>query len=460
MHYTMNHLTSQIDDITNFEFNFTDEDIATEGVVSDIKNAIIKKIQTSKSINKWYSDLLLNLNKFKNAQLDEEQNKDILTVLKIAQPRTELNFTLFNRYYSFLSLKGNLNKRIDGKPFGMRSGPVIEGRMTTLENEITKSIEDIRACMKAAQESKEYKRIKKGKYENIRVQIIPLSNITDDMKNSKSSAASFQSHLEDFNRKIFKLDRIDRVTEKMIVFLNMVTSYYKFRISLLTIYLERAKGSLKGTLRNAIEKNEDQYKSKGSLTLNKAKWTTKKFDKETLKHLQETYQHALNTKSYQEYKPLYDEITKSLGLNGKIIRKLKFNFEKGTLSAYWVSTNTEKIQVGGRPLYHGVPAHVTKTLTVLKPSYCGNDGYLFPEPRIYFHLGVPLNRCSNRSDPAAGEQSYTPVQPISTVWKDDELGGTAVYLTTTTPIKVKKVQLKRHTNFIEKKIDLSFNENR
>ena len=188
MHYTMNHLASQIDDIANFEFNFNDEDIATEGVISDIKNAIVKKIQTSKSINKWYSDLLLNLNKFKNAQLDEEQNRDILTVLKIAQPRTELNFTLFNRYYSFLSLKGNLNKRIDGKPFGMRSGPVIEGRMTTLESEITKSIEDIRACMKAAQESKEYKRIKKGKYENIRVQNIPLGSIFSSPTSSKVPA--------------------------------------------------------------------------------------------------------------------------------------------------------------------------------------------------------------------------------------------------------------------------------
>lgn len=440
------------------DFNMIDTNpIATEGFVDDLKNSLATKATISgRHINTWYSKILLNVNHFKNAQLDEEQNKDLIKVLNMAQPRTELNFKLFPRYYEYLKMIGNMEKRIDGKPFGLRSGTMIELRKTTLENEITKSIADVRGALKSAQESKEYKRIKRNKYSNDRMQNIPLSGIVSDMKKTKASAAVYQNHLDAFNKKIQEMEKIDKVTEKMAVFLNIVMSYYKFRISLLTVYFDHAKASLKGTIRNVVDSDEDQFKTSQNTQLDKAKWLTKKMKPEEVKHLQEVYHQALKAKPYSAYKPLYEELTVALGLKGKIIRKMKFEPDKGLIHAYWVNTNTQKINVGSQKLYHGVPGHVTKTLTSLRPSYCGIDGYMFPEPRIYFHIGVPLNRCSNKPDPAAGERSYTPTEPITTVWKDNELGGTAVYVQTTKNIPVKPVQLKRRDTILDKQIDKEF----
>lgn len=442
-----------MEDFTSIEVS----PIATEGFVDDLKNSLATKASISgRHINTWYSKILINVNHFKNAQLDEEQNKDLIKVLNMAQPRTELNFKLFPRYYEYLKMIGNMEKRIDGKPFGLRSGPMIELRKTTLENEITKSIADVRGALKAAQESKEYKRIKSNKYTNDRMQNIPLSGIVNDMKQTKASAATYQKHLDAFTKRVQEMEKVDKVTEKMAVFLNSIMSYYKFRISLLTIYFDHAKASLKGTIRNMVDSDEAQYKTTSNTQLDKAKWLTKKMEPEKVKHLQEIYKQALQAKPYSAYKPLYEEITGALGLQGKIIRKLKFEPEKGLIHAYWVTTNTQKINVGSQKLYHGVPGHVTKTLTYLRPSYCGIDGYLFPEPRIYFHIGVPLNRCSNKPDPAAGEKSYTPTQPIQIVWKDNELGGTAVYYTTTKNVPVKPVQLKRRDTILDKQIDKEF----
>ena len=418
-----------------------------------------KATNTNKRINIWYNNILLNMNKFKNAQLDPQQNSDLLHVLRLVQPATELNFGLFPKYYAFLKFKKDRgNASIDGKPFGLRSGADTTGRMTTLNREIVKSISDLKSSLKSAQNSVEYKRLVKNQYENTQLQNIPLGGIVADMKNAKASAAKFQNELNTFNQKLQKMHHIDETTEKMCVFLNLVTQYYKFRISLLTVYLQRAKASLKGTLRNITDSKESQYATKRDTSLSKAKWTTKEFNKPGhVAHLQDVYKKALSAPNYKAYKPLYEELTTALGIKGRIIRKLQFDVKGCKIKAYHVETNKEKIAVGDRQLYHGVPAgvHVLKELT---PAYCGKDGYLYPEPRIYMHLGVPLNRCSNKPDKDAGERSYSPREKITTVWKDNELGGTAVYIHRETPLPVKLIQLGRRDTMIDRDIKLRFNE--
>ena len=449
---------NEIIDLDNLLRYVLSED-AMESHASDLKASTNEKAtNTNKKINIWFDRVLLNMYKFKNAQLDPLQNSDLIHVLRLSQPSTELNFKLFPKYYAFLRLKkNNGNSKIDGKPFGLRSGVDITGRMTTLNREITKSISDLKSSLKSAQNSVEYKRIIKNDYENTQLQNIPLGGIVADMKATKSSAAKFQNELNNFNQKIQHLEHIDETTERMCVFLNLVTHYYKFRISLLTVYLQRAKSSLKGTLRNIVDSKESQYATKRDTSLSKAKWSSKEFKPNEVEHLREVYQNALKASTYKEYKPYYDELTNALGIHGRIVRKIKFDVSSGKVKVYHVETNKEKINTGDRQLYHGVPAgvHVLKELI---PAYCGKDGYLFPEPRIYFHLGVPLNRCSNKPDKDAGERSYSPRERITTVWKDNELGGTAVYIHRETPLPVKMIQLGRRDTMLDRDIKLRFNE--
>jgi hypothetical protein len=122
-----------------------------------IKN-IFRKIVT------WFKNLLLNINYFKNAQLDEQLNKDLISVLQVSQPRTELNFNVLQKFYTNYSRFKPLNTQIDGKYTGImyqnpRNPFDNSGRITDLQTEIEKSINDIDDATDAAKKSSEYERI-------------------------------------------------------------------------------------------------------------------------------------------------------------------------------------------------------------------------------------------------------------------------------------------------------------
>ena len=89
---------------------------------------------------------------------------------------------------------------------------------------------------------------------------------------------------------------------------------------------------------------------------------------------------------------------------------------------------------------------------------------LFPEPRVYVHIGVPLNRYGNKAvDEGSGlftreEIPYVVVDNITEVYRDPEMGKTASYIKTTKPIKVKKLDINKFNSDRDQNIDLSFSK--
>lgn len=415
-----------------------------------------KSTRSPHKLHTWLSKMNSNLNVFRNAKLDPQQNKDLMQVLNMAQPRTELNFSIISRFYKQLSLTRQLDRTIDGKAFGMRSGPDVAGRQTNLKNEIQKSIVDLKAALSSAQSSEQYKRLKSNSYKNEKMEFIPLSGISTDMKRTRENVSKYASLMDDFNKKIAGMKHIDETTKRMVVFLNYVNRYYSFRVSLLSMYFARAKASLRGTIRNVQTKGDQKYQTHDNTQLSKATWTTKLMKPSAAKELKENYEQALKAETYQKYKPYYDKVMNALGLHGQILRKLQVDTTLGKVKAYSVVTNVQKVNVGDKGLYHTAAAGVPH-LTHLTPSYCGRDGYLFPEPRVYFHIGVPLNRCSNMIKEGSGETVYTPAGKITgTIWKDAELGGTAVYVTTTQDIPVKSIDAIAKQQKDSEDIDVDF----
>ena len=289
-----------------YSFAYESDDVATEGIKSLGKSVWITIKNVFKRIITWFKNILLNVNYFKNAELDEKMNKDLLTVLKLAQPRTEDNYKVLVKYYNtFKKLGGDLNRKFNGTVTGVAvsGNPIavsIYG-MTNLTDEINKSISDLDDSMNAARNSEEYKRIEESKYDNKNLKIIPLSNIIPDMKNSQSACVQYNGHVEKLEHLVSGVDNPDGVTKRIIVLLNKVVSYYTFRINLLTKYFTKAKASLKGTLNNIRGKDDKDAKSRTTTKAGKlALKLTLTPDKS--KEVKEEYEACKNSESYSEYK--------------------------------------------------------------------------------------------------------------------------------------------------------------
>lgn len=447
-----------------YSFAYGSDDVATEGIKSLGKSIWITIKNVFKRIITWFKNILLNVNYFKNAELDEKMNKDLLTVLKLAQPRTEDNYKVLVKYYNtFKKMGGDLNRKFNGNVTGVAvsGNPIAVSMfgMTNLTDEINKSISDLDDSMNAARNSEEYKRIEESKYDNKNLKIIPLSNIIPDMKNSQSACVQYNGHVEKLEHLVSGVDNPDSVTKRIIVLLNKVVSYYTFRINLLTKYFTKAKASLKGTLNNIKGKDDEDAKSRTTTKAGKlALKLTLTPDKS--KEVKEEYEACKNSESYSEYKPHYDKLTSLLNLQGANIEGITFSGNVALVQA--VKHKEEKIPVKGRTLYHTSTGN--RDLTELTPSFKTASGVLFPEPRVYVHIGVPLNRYGNKAvDEGSGlftreEISYVVVDNITEVYRDPEMGRTASYIKTTKPIKVKKLDINKFNSDRDQNIDLSFSK--
>jgi preprotein translocase subunit Sss1 len=386
----------------------------------------------------------LNVNYFKNAELDDQMNKDLIKVLQICQPRTEINFKLIKTYYNVMrKYHTGYDRDIAGQQFGIAPNDLksfIPESITNLETEIEKSHTDLEDAMNAATNSSEYKRIQEDNYENKNMKLIPLTQITQDMKSSQSSSTSFNNELNSLENIVSHMEKPDKVTSKMLAFVRKAASYYTFRINLLTKYFTKAKASIQGTLNNIKERNNDEFKSKTNTSHESPKLKVKiSLSNEKMERVKELYEKCKEVEKYSEYKPLYDELTTLLHLKGSTIEAV--GFTGTTAIVMYVKNPDEKINVSGRTLYH------TKTkmdyldnngrLTEVKPTFRTMGGVLFPEPRIYVHVGVPLNRYSDTL--SKKDVAHVVLDKIETVYRDPELGRTAVFIKTDKPIRVKPI---------------------
>ena len=450
--------------------NFCDDiQIATEGInVKDIGKTIgitIKNIFNR--IVTWFKNVLLSINYFKNAELDSHMNADLLQVLRVSQPRTDINFALLPQFYNILSLlKQDHNTSFDGAALGVTGDNIFVSRSTDLKHELFKSTTDINESLKAAKTSIEMKRITENKYKHEKTQVIPLGNIVNDIKKSNTNAVKFQNYLDKIQNSIEKARKangpVSEIGNQMIVFLRAVIEYYTFRISMLSKYLATAKASIKGTLNNIKERNNADFKTKTSTNNGViSKKQTMKSEQEA-NEIKSLYEKICSVKSYQEYKPLYDELMRKLKIpSGSNIEGISVH---GNIIQYqYVKNPNEKIPIGGRKLYH---ISNNDGLTQIIPSFKTNAGVLFSEPRIYAHVNVPLDRYGNKiKENKDGFRLFDPNTyvyelqgNISTAYRDPEMGRTAVFIKTDKPMPVKKIDYKEFEKSKMEDIDLSFKQ--
>ena len=459
-YYSLESFISFCDDMMIVNEAISVKDIGkTIGVT--IKN-IFKRIVT------WFRNVIVSINYFKNAELDTKMNADLLQVLRVSQPRTEINFSLLPKFYNLLSLiKQDPNTyEFDGAALGVTGDNIFASRATNLKHELFKSITDITESLKAAKSSDEMKRIEANEYKNENVQVIPLGNITSDLKQSNTNATKFQGYLDKLENSIERARKangsIGEVGNQMIVFLRKVIEYYTFRINLLSKYLTTAKASIKGTINNIKERNNADFKTKTKTNHNSvSKKQTMKSPQEA-KEIKALYEKIQSVKSYQEYKPLYDELTQKLNIpSGSNVEGVSVH--ENVVQYTYVKNSNEKVQIGGRKLYH---ISYNDGLTQITPSFKTNAGVLFSEPRIYAHVNVPLDRYGNKIKENKGEfrlfdpntYVYELQGNISTAYRDPEMGRTAVFVKTDKPISVKKIDYKEFEKSKMKDIDLSFKQ--
>ena len=452
--YTLESFISFCNDMTIVEEGVNIKDIGkTIGIT--IKN-IFNRIAT------WFRNIIVSINYFKNATLDAKMNADLLEVLRISQPRTEINFSLLPKFYNMLSLlKKDTSSKFDGASLGITGDGIFASRETDLKHELFKSITDISESLKAAKSSEQMKRIEANSYKNENMQLIPLGNITSDLKKSNVNVTKFQGYLDKLQVSIDHANKagahVGEIGNQMITFLRKVIEYYTFRIKLLSKYLTHAKASLKGTLNNLKERNNENFKSRTSTKHESLRTTLKVKSNNEAIAIKELYAKATTATTYNEYKPVYEELLRKVNLpSGTNIEKIAVQDNRVVVT--YAKNPNEKIQIGSRKLYHSSPVG---GLTKITPTFKTNAGVLFSEPRVYAHVNVPLDRYGNKANTKIlfGENHVYEIQAnISTAYRDPEMGRTAVYIKTDKEIPVKEINYEEFEKTKMKDINLSFSK--
>lgn len=420
------------------------EDLKTLGksVWITIKN-LLKKLYTA------LGNLLLNVNYFKNANMPEQMNKDLVQVLKISQPRTELNFKLITMWYGILSKFKATDKKLGGASFGImymgdNKRDVDYYGSTTLNDELDKSITEMDDALQAAQKSEAYTRLQTDKYDEKTSKPVPLNYIIPDMKKSRSGLSKFTGDLEKAENVTSGMKKVDPISSKVLTFLKKVVAYYTFRVSTLSKYFSRAKASLKAFANNVGNRDKDNTSTR-TTTKNKLAMPVP-IPPFKYKEVRSLYNQCKEAKTYSEYKPLYDKLCSIIHCQNQNIEGFA---PTGELLV--CRNKREKIPVEGRCLYH--TSMYGYVLTELEPRFKTLTGVLFPEPRVYVHIGVPLDRYGAKMKTkgpdgdvesfvykGTGTAQYVVKAKIPYVYKDPEMGRTAAYIVTDKPIPVERIR--------------------
>ena len=431
--------------IENF-IDFCDElqinDIATEGL-KDVGKSMWEAIKRIfRKIVTWFQNILRSINYFKNATLDDQLNKDLVTVLKIAQPKTELNFNWINYYYKMAAVIGKGSNGQHNVP-GMVFGDVsmfgnINGNITTVEDQIKRCVYDIDSSLKAAEESSAKKRIDANEYKNENMVTIPMAQITSDLNKSYSKATAAETNLSKLENACTKLavnTKGKELVSKAHVFYQKLSQYYRFRIELLSKFLNYAKASLKGTISNVKDavNSKDRLRTNFKPSINQ-KMTFK--SKAQVDEILDLYTQAINAKTYEEYKPIYTKLTNLLKIEGCCIERIT-KVSDISIQIVYVKEGIS-YPIGNQKLYHH--SYGATDIKELEPRWKTANNVLYATPRVYFHIGIPLNRYANKlTKDNTNNTLFTPTIKIDKVFVDKELSRTACYVETTKPIPVKPV---------------------
>lgn len=400
--------------------------IAEEGMKEIGKSILIRIKNAFRKVATWFKNLLLNVNQFKNAVMPEKLNQDLVKLLQMSQSRLEKNFVIVSKEY--LRQKKKPEELQDGRAYGVYKMGIFGDNLSTtfVSDEVEKCYREVDNALTSAKNSSMYQRIQKNEY-NDEKKVIPLSNIIQDMKISQMGSTKMLN----FMNVIENRGEINPLYHQMIQFLQKAIAYYNFRISLLSKYFQSAKASLSALKNNIQHKKDDAFttrtRSENSLYWEKAIIMLPK----TYRRAEELYRKCKSCTSYTKYLPMYNELTKILKCPHHVITHIRYDGRACIVTA--MPEKKTKISIEGRVLYHSSD---NSNLSQLIPRFVSPGGILYPTPRVYVHVGVPLDRYSQlKSDTS----KYIVTDKISYVYQDPELGRTAAYIETTKPIHVKKM---------------------
>lgn len=415
---------------------FCDDYMAAEEGLKDIGKSLWSGIRAGIfKIRKWFSGVLQNLNRFKYAVLDSVLNSDIINVLKMSQPRTELNFKPIQMYYKLFSIF----KKDNGKVNRFAVGEIYEHRgfSEDFDNLVKRSAIDTNRAIESAKKSKEYKRIQKNAYTNENLSEIPLSSIQADLTKCNNMMAAMEKECDKIDKMTQKENsRQSSLSSKMRMFMKTVISYCTFKIGVIGRYLRYAKLSIKGKL---FKKKNDNVKTSVDLKYHIPK-IKKSIDKDNYPILKSAIEKMKSAETYVEYKPQYDIVTKGLNIENHVIKHISCNDETHSITVASIKDDGDEIMTANAKFYHSSDNPSLKQLLPFFKSKSNTT--FFPTPRIYLHLNTPANRLGSsiqNSEEKGDTILYEITQKIPKCYVDREIGKTAVFVTTDKPLKIKKI---------------------
>lgn len=459
--YVLESFISFCDDIYIHE-NHT---IVQEGFFKNVGKTLWTEIKNFvRNLITWFKKLLLNINYFRNAVLDEKLNNDLISTLRLSQPRTEFNFGIINKIFSlkylFKAVKGfNDDEMNMSDPKVQMTFSGSQPIMLSLSEEVDNCIDDLDNTMEAVEDSAEYKRIQEDNYSNSQIKTVPLTFITQDMKNTLSSLTKFQNTID-------RVNNIDASTanssgqkliNRMIVFCRKTIGYYTFRQNVLTKYFKKAKASIKAVgnnIKEAFNKDTDS-RTRNSTKHSKYKFKFLNRSNPKVENIEDLATRCRMCKTYDEYLPLFNQLQQLLGIHADvIILPGPFDITPQYIVTY-IDERT-KVPLNGRTLYHTSQFRI-RNIRELSPRWVSNGGELFSTPRVYLHVGVALDRFGAK----IGSHFHSPESStlfvvkdkISYGYKDPEMGGTAIYVETNNPIRVEPIDYNKLYKNRDNKID-------
>lgn len=428
-------------------------DIADEGL-QDIARAAKKAWENIRGVfNKirtFVKSLSHNVNYFKNATLPKKLSEDIQLLLQNLAPRREYINKLFPLLMSAATKKLVLNDHLSNDP------------MRDFEGQIKMSIHDVHVSVKDAIDSVAYKRLQSMDYDFTQMEKIPLNSVVSKMKQLEMDITSYENMIRKVNINIEnpKDEQEKSISSKLKKLYNALIINMELRCRLLLIYFKKAKASLKGTLNN-IKNRKTKLAVSRDYTANKNKFKQHtKFYKKDLSEFEfkkfkelDAKISALNNEldKYDEYVECVKEICTLMGISWSKDKVVLYDSPNKNPGKVKFSCINDKGRV--RKLLDNTKLYHTSTdpnLKQLTPRYYFHSGdllrRLWPTPRVYFAIGTPI---SNDGNVGRDKTLYTPKNPITDVYIDEEMGGTAVYVKSDNPIQITKEDFENATKNIE-----------
>lgn len=440
---------NEIESFINFcgDMQISNEGFNLSGVWIGIKN-VFKKIIT------FFKNLLYNINYFKNAKMPRLMHKDLQLVLQNLTPRFEMITSVLNLMYKLIKLD--------------KDNSYYENELKDFNNMIDLYDSDADDTLQKCKESKEYKRIMNNDYEQKDVVTIPLNAIINKIKDSEKNITDYNGKYESVvnNMNHAKSDEDRKIYNKMSNVFRKLVSVYSLQVTLLNIYFSKAKASLKAVGNNlkeikdkSVNVSRDYDGAKRSFIKNLLRRSKRKYIKNTpefLSKFKEINNRISETNNditkYNEYRKAFDELASLVNESGDqvIIYPSMINESCDTFQFFCIKEDGKPFTLlDNMQLYHTSNNPNLKEL--VGRYFHTSNGYrrLWATPRVYFSIGTAISRDGSKFDEKtkldptdimrkATLTKYTPAKAITQCYRDEEIGGNAVFVTTTSAISIKK----------------------